>query len=176
VTVIDLSLERLAYLNDILPGRLETIYSTPHSIAQAAADADLLIGAVLVPGAKAPKLVTEEMVKSMRLGSVIVDIAIDQGGMCETIDRTTSHKDPSYIKHGVVHYSVPNIPGAVPRTSTFALSNATFPYALRIVNKGAEQAMREDPALLKGLSVYKGKVTDKAVAGAQGREHAPPAF
>ncbi|MCL2152861.1 MAG: alanine dehydrogenase, partial [Oscillospiraceae bacterium] len=176
VTVIDLSFERLAYLHDILPGRVSTLLSNPHSIAQAVASADLLIGAVLIPGAKAPKLVTEEMVKSMRRGSVIVDISIDQGGIVETIDRVTSHENPYYIKHGITHYSVPNMPGAVPRTSTFALSNATLPYALQIANKGAERAMRENPALLKGLAVFKGNVVHEAVAEAQGREHVPVNF
>jgi len=170
VTVIDLSLERLAYIHDILPGRVSTLLSNPHSIAGAVAAADLLIGAVLIPGAKAPKLVTEEMVKSMRRGSVIVDISIDQGGIVETIDRVTSHENPYYIKHGVTHYSVPNMPGAVPRTSTFALSNATLPYALQIAEFGAEQAMGKNPALRKGLSVYGGKVVCEAVAKAQGLE------
>jgi len=173
VTVIDLSCERLAYIQDILPGRVTTLLSNPHSIAKAVADADLLVGAVLVPGAKAPKLVTEDMVKSMRPGSVIVDISIDQGGIVETIDRVTSHENPYYIKHKISHYSVPNMPGAVPRTSTFALSNATLPYALQIANKGAIKAMQENPALFKGLSVYKGSVTCEAVATAQGREYTP---
>jgi len=113
------------------------------------------------------------MVKSMRPGSVIVDISIDQGGIVETIDRITSHENPYYIKHGISHYSVPNIPGAVPRTSTYALSNATLPYALQIANKGAERAMIENPALFKGLSVYRKGVACKAVADAQGREHVP---
>jgi len=176
VTVLDLSLERLAYIHDILPGRVATLLSNPHVIANAVAGADLLIGAVLVPGAKAPKLVTEDMVKSMRPGSVIVDISVDQGGIVETIDRTTSHNDPYYVKHGVTHYSVPNMPGAVPRTSTFALSNATLPYALQIANKGAERAMQENPALFKGLSVYKGNVVCEAVAEAQGLKYVPAAL
>ena len=170
VTVIDLSLERLAYIHDILPGRVSTLLSSPHAIADAVASADLLIGAVLIPGASAPKLVTEDMVKSMRPGSVIVDISVDQGGIVETIDRTTSHANPYYIRHGITHYSVPNMPGAVPRTSTYALSNATLPYALQLANKGAERAMRECPALLRGLSVYRGDVVSEAVAEAQGRE------
>ena len=176
VTVIDLSLERLAYIQDILPGRVSTVFSTTHAIAEAVKNADLLIGAVLIPGAKAPKLVTEEMVKSMRPGSVIVDISIDQGAIVETIDRTTSHDDPYFVKHGVVHYSVPNMPGAVPRTSTYALSNATLPYALQIANKGAEKAMLENEPLRKGLSVYKGDVTCKAVAEAQGYEYVEVSF
>ena len=122
----------------------------------------------MIPGGKTPKLVTEQMVMSMRPGSVLVDVSIDQGGAIETIDMLTSHNDPYFIKHGVVHYSVPNMPGAVPQTSTAALSNATMPYALAIANKGAEQAMRESSALRKGLNVYKGALTYKAVADAQG--------
>ena len=176
VTVIDLSLERLAYLHDILPGRVSTLLSNPHNIAEAVAGADLLIGAVLIPGAKAPRLVTEEMVRSMRPGSVIVDISIDQGGIVETIDRLSSHEDPYYIKHGITHYSVPNMPGAVPRTSTFALSNATLPYALELANKGAERAMLDNHAFLRGLSVYKGQVVNEAVAVAQNRVYVPPRF
>jgi len=176
VTVLDLSMERLAYLHDILPDRVTTLISNKFSLAQATADADLLIGAVLVPGAMTPKLITEEMVKSMRPGSVIVDISIDQGGTVETIDRMTNHENPFFVKHDVVHYSVPNIPGAVPRTSTIALSNATLPYALQLANKGAEQAMRENQALFNGLSVYKGKVVSKAVAEAQGRAYEPAAL
>ncbi|MCL2773357.1 MAG: alanine dehydrogenase [Oscillospiraceae bacterium] len=168
VTVIDISIKQLAYINDILSGYAVTLMSNNYNVAKSVADADLVIGAVLIPGAKAPKLVTADMVKNMRQGSVIVDVAIDQGGSVETIDRLTSHENPYYIEHGVVHYSVPNMPGAVPRTSTFALANATMPYALRIADKGAEAAMRDNPALLKGLNVYKGKMTNKAVAEAQG--------
>ena len=120
----------------------------------------------LIPGAKAPKLVTEEMVKTMREGSVIVDVAIDQGGSIETMDRITSHDNPTFIKHGVVHYSVPNIPGAVARTSTFALTNATLPYALQIANKGFEKAIEDNEALKKGVNLLKGKLTYEAVAKA----------
>jgi alanine dehydrogenase len=166
VTVLDISTERLARAEDLL--KAETLMSNSANIAAAVKQADLLIGAVLVAGAKAPVLVTEEMVKTMRPGSVILDVAIDQGGITETIDRVTSHKDPYYIKHGVVHYSVPNMPGAVPRTSTLALSNATAPYALTLANKGLEKALREDPALFKGLNTYKGKIACAAVADAQG--------
>ena len=173
VTVLDLSLDRLAYINDILHGNVATALSNPHSIAHHAAGADLLICAVLIPGAKAPKLVTEDMVKRMRPGSAIVDISIDQGGVVETIDRTTSHADPYFIKHNVIHYSVPNMPGAVPRSSTIALSNATLPYALQLANKGVERAMLENRALLNGLSVYKKKLICAAVAEAQGLEYAP---
>ena len=166
VTILNRSVERLAHVNDILPGAI-TLISNEHNIALAVAEADLVIGAALNPGAKAPKLITEKMVMSMRKGSVIVDVSIDQGGTVETVDRLTTHKSPYFVKHGVVHYSVPNMPGAVPRTSTFALSNATMPYALEIANKGAERAAQENPALMKGLNVYKGKLTNKPVAQAQ---------
>lgn len=176
VTVLDISVERLSYIQDVLSTRVITLVSNSHNVSKAVAEADLVIGAVLIPGAKAPKLVTENMVKNMSPGSVLVDIAIDQGGSIETMDRLTSHEDPYFIKHDIIHYSVPNMPGAVPRTSTFALSNATTPYALQIANKGAEAAMRENPALLKGLNVYKGKITNKAVAEAQGLPYEPVSF
>ena len=168
VTVLDISVEKLANIHDVVSSRVVTLMSNSYNISKYVKEADLVIGAVLIPGGKAPKLVTEEMIKTMRPGSVVVDVAIDQGGCIETIDRLTSHHDPYYIEHGVVHYSVPNMPGAIPRTSTFALSNATMPYALKIANKGLEAAMRGDPALLKGLNVYQGKITNKAVAKAQG--------
>ncbi|MCL1925715.1 MAG: alanine dehydrogenase [Syntrophorhabdaceae bacterium] len=167
VTVLDISVDRLAYIHDILPDVI-TLISNEQNISQSVAEADLIVGAVLIPGAKAPKLVPEKMVMSMKQGSVIVDVAIDQGGSVETIDRLTSHENPYFVKHGIVHYSVPNMPGAVPRTSSFALSNATMPFALEIANKGAELAMKENPALLKGLNVYKGKMTNRPVAQAQG--------
>jgi len=170
VTILDLSIERMSYINDIMSSRVVTLFSNSYNIEQAVADADLVVGAVLLPGAKAPKIVSEAMVKKMRPGSVIVDVAIDQGGCIETIDRLTDHKTPYFVKHGIVHYSVPNMPGAVPRTSTFALSNATLPYALKIANMGAEAAMKADPALAKGLNVYRGKVVYKDVAEAQGLE------
>ena len=168
VTVLDLSLERLAYIQELMSSRVVTLMSNSYNVAKAVAGADLVIGAVLVPGARAPKLVSKEMVMSMRPGSVIVDVAIDQGGSIETIDRLTSHDEPYYVEHGIVHYSVPNMPGAVPRTSTFALSNATLPYALQIAEKGPEAAMRDNPALLKGLNVYKGRITNQGVAESQG--------
>ncbi|MDR0326623.1 MAG: alanine dehydrogenase [Oscillospiraceae bacterium] len=176
VTVLDVSVERLARIEELLAGQVETLMSNSQNIAASVTHADLLVGAVLVAGAKAPVLVTEEMVKTMRQGSVIVDIAIDQGGIAETIDHATSHQDPYYIRHGVVHYSVPNIPGAVPRTSTLALSNATTPYALKIADKGLEQAMREDPALFKGLNTYKGRIACAAVAAAQDLAYEPAAL
>ena len=176
VTILDVSQERLAFIDNTFKSSVATLMSNSYNIAKSVLDADLLIGAVLIPGAKTPVLVTEEMVKTMRPGSVIVDVAIDQGGSIETSDRLTSHRDPTFVKHGVLHYSVPNMPGAVPRTSTFALSNATLPYALQLAGKGAEAAMRDNPALLKGLNVYKGRVTHRAVAEAQGLRHEPAAF
>ena len=174
VTIIDLNAKRLAYLDDIFGGRVQTLLSNPFNIAKAVENADLVVGCVLIPGAKAPKLVTEEMVKKMKPGSVLVDVAIDQGGSIETIDRITTHSNPYFIKHGVLHYSVANMPGAVPRTSTLALTGATLPYALKIANMGAEAALKADPALMKGLNVYKGHVTYKAVADDQGLEYVDP--
>ena len=173
VTVLDISADRLWYLDDIFGNRLVTMMSNSYNIAAAVKEADLLIGAVLIPGARAPKLVTEEMVRTMKQGSVIVDVAIDQGGSVETIDRCTSHSDPVFVKHGVVHYAVPNIPGAVARTSTFALTNVTLPYALRIANKGWQRACEEDPGLARGLNIVHGKVTYKAVADSLGLPYIP---
>lgn len=175
VTILDISPKRLSYLDDVFGSRVQTMLSNPYNIARAVKNADLVIGCVLVPGAKAPKLVTEEMVKSMRPGSVLVDVAIDQGGSIETIDRITTHTDPYFIKHGVLHYSVANMPGAVPRTSTMALTGATLPYALKIANMGAEAACKADPALLKGLNTYNGYLTFQAVAEAQNLEYTDPA-
>jgi alanine dehydrogenase len=174
VTVIDLNAKRLAYLDDIFGGRIQTLLSNSYNIARAVKNADLVVGCVLIPGAKAPKLVTEEMVKTMKPGSVLVDVAIDQGGSIATIDRITTHADPYFVKHGVIHYSVANMPGAVPRTSTLALTGATLPYALKIANLGAEEACRRDPALMKGLNTYQGHVTYKAVADDQGLEYVDP--
>ncbi|MCD4840251.1 alanine dehydrogenase [Neobacillus sedimentimangrovi] len=171
VTIIDLNPDRLRQLDDIFGSEVTTLMSNPYNIAEAVKDSDLVIGAVLIPGAKAPKLVTEEMVKSMKKGSVVVDIAIDQGGIFETTDRITTHSDPTYVKHGVVHYAVANMPGAVPRTSTFALTNVTVPYALQIANKGYRQACLENEALLKGINTLNGYVTYKAVADAHGLEY-----
>jgi len=173
VTVIELSIARLQYLDDIFGSRIQTLASNSFNIAKAVKEADLVVGCVLIPGAKAPKLVSEDMVKSMRPGSVLVDVAIDQGGSIESIDRITTHADPYFIKHGVIHYSVANMPGAVPRTSTFALTNATLSYGLNMANKGLKKALLDDPALMKGLNTYKGKVTYKSVAEAQGFEYTP---
>lgn len=166
VTIIDLSIERLRYLDDIFGGKVCTVMSNSYNIAQWTRQADLLIGAVLVPGAKTPQLVTEEMVKNMKRGSVIVDVAIDQGGSIATCDHVTTHSDPTFVKHGVIHYSVANIPGAVARTSTLALTNATLPYALRIAGKGWKAACQEDAGLAKGLNTIDGKLTNKNVAEA----------
>lgn len=164
VTIIDLSADRLRQLDDIFGTQIKTLMSNPINIATAVAEADLLICAVLIPGAKAPTLVTEEMVQSMKPGSVIVDVAIDQGGIVETVDHITTHDNPTYVKHGVLHYAVANMPGAVPRTSTIALTNVTVPYALQIANKGAYRAITENPALQEGVNVIAGEITYKAVA------------
>jgi len=174
VTILDLNIKRLAYLDDIFDGRVQTLLSNPYNIARAVKNADLVVGCVLIPGAKTPKLVTEEMVKTMRPGSVLVDVAIDQGGSIETIDRITTHSDPYYVKHGVLHYSVANMPGAVPRTSTLALTGATMPFMVKIANMGAEAACKADPALMKGLNTYAGHLTFEAVAKAQGLEYTDP--
>ncbi|MHB8927133.1 MAG: alanine dehydrogenase [Bacillota bacterium] len=173
VTLLDINLNRLRYLDDIFHGQLATLMSNSYNIASAVKRADLLIGAVLVPGARAPRLVTEEMVKTMKPGSVIVDVAIDQGGSIETIDRVTTHSDPTFVKHGVVHYSVANMPGAVARTSTFALTNATLPYALQLANKGLKKAVKDNPALAKGVNVLDGQITYQAVATAHNLEYHP---
>lgn len=164
VTIIDLSPERLRQLDDIFGTDVTTLISNPFNIAQAVKASDLVIGAVLIPGSKAPKLVTEEMVQSMNPGSVIVDIAIDQGGIFETTDRISTHDDPTYMKHEVVHYAVANMPGAVPRTSTIALTNVTVGYALQMANKGVQKAVAENPALKLGVNTANGSITYEAVA------------
>ena len=175
VTILDVNLKRLAYLDDIFGGRVQTLLSNPYHIANAVKQADLVVGCVLIPGARAPKLVTEEMVKTMKPGSVLIDVAIDQGGSIESIDRITTHSDPYFVKHGVLHYSVANMPGAVPRTSTLALTGATLPYALKIANLGAEAACKADPALMKGLNTYAGHITFPGVAEAHGLKYTDPA-
>ncbi len=172
VYVLDVNHRRLQYLDDVFGGRLITLTSTEANLKKVVQFADLLIGAVLIPGAKAPKLVTREMVASMKEGAVIVDVAVDQGGCVETI-RPTTHDDPTYLVDGVVHYGVANMPGAVPRTSTFALTNQTLPYVLKLAEKGLE-ALKEDPALLKGLNVHAGRLTHPAVAEAFGLPFTPP--
>ncbi|MDM5269643.1 alanine dehydrogenase [Bacillus wiedmannii] len=172
VTIIDLSAERLRQIDDIFGNQVKTLMSNPYNIAEAVKESDLVIGAVLIPGAKAPKLVTEEMIQSMEPGSVVVDIAIDQGGIFETTDRITTHDNPTYEKHGVVHYAVANMPGAVPRTSTLALTNVTVPYAVQIANKGYKDACLGNTALLKGINTLDGYVTFEAVAEAHGLQYA----
>lgn len=164
VTILDLNSDRLRQIEDIFGNQLSTLISNPYNIAETVKDADLVIGAVLIPGAKAPKLVTEEMVKSMSIGCVIIDVAIDQGGIFETVNHLTTHDNPTYIKHGVVHYAVANMPGAVPQTATVALTNATVPYALQIANKGIVRAILENSALTQGVNVANGEITCAAVA------------
>ncbi|HHW27856.1 MAG TPA: alanine dehydrogenase [Firmicutes bacterium] len=173
VTIIDVNLDRLRYLDDVFGTKIQTLASNAYNINEAVRSADLVVGAVLIHGAKAPKLVTESMVAGMRPGSVLVDVAIDQGGCIETMDHTTTHSNPTFMKHGVVHYSVPNIPGAVPRTSTLALTNATLPYALLLANKGFKDAVRSNPALAKGVNVTQGKITYSAVAAAHNLPYTP---
>ncbi len=163
VTILDRSLNRLKYLDELYGDRLTTIYSTHDAIEERLPDTDLVIGAVLIPGAAAPKLVSRAQLSLMRPGSVLVDVAIDQGGCFET-SKATTHQNPTYEVDGVIHYCVANMPGGVARTSTFALTNATLPFAVQLANKGARQAMLDDPHLLNGLNVHAGKVTYEAVA------------
>ena len=166
VTIIDLDADRLRYLDDIFFGQIETLMSNPYNIQESVAKADLLIGAVLIVGAEAPKLISRRMISTMQKGAVVVDVAVDQGGCLETT-RPTTHSDPIFIVDGVVHYCVANMPGAVPRTSTFALTNVTLPYARRLAGFGLAHAVRKDPALKQGVNVYRGHVTCKPVAQAQ---------
>jgi alanine dehydrogenase len=163
VSIFDIQPERLGYLHDITQGHITTFISNRMTIGEEIADADLVIGAVLIPGAQAPKLVTRQMLKKMRSGSAIVDISVDQGGCFETT-RPTTHQNPTYIEEGIVHYCVANIPGAYPRTSTLALTNTTFPYVLQIADKGYEKALEENEALRKGLNLIDGKVVCQGVA------------
>lgn len=172
VTILDINHTRLQYLDDVFGSRLQTLASTPANIAEVVRRADLLVGAVLIPGARAPHLVTREMIRTMKPGSVIVDVAVDQGGCIETI-RPTTHDAPTFEVDGVVHYGVANMPGAVPNTSTTALSDQTLRYALALAERGTE-ALREDPALMLGLNTYKGKLTYRAVGDAFGLESVPP--
>jgi alanine dehydrogenase len=167
VLVLDRNVDRLRYVDQIQRGRIQTLMSSELAVEQLVASADLVIGAVLVPGARAPKLVSRALVQAMPPGAVIVDISIDQGGCVETA-RMTTHSDPIYVEHDVVHYCVGNMPGAVPRTSTYALTNVTLPYALAIATLGLEAAVRDDPALALGVNVYAGQVTNAGVAEAHG--------
>ena len=172
VTVVDRSLDRLRYLDELYGHQLTTIYSTHDAIEERLPDTDLVIGAVLIPGATAPKLIARSQLKLMRPGSVLVDVAIDQGGCFET-SKPTTHQDPTYEVDGVIHYCVANMPGGVARTSTFALTNATLPFAVQLADKGARQAMLDDEHLLNGLNVHDGKVTYKAVADVLGYDFVP---
>lgn len=172
VIVVDKNLDRLRFIDQIHKGRIITLMSDQLTLEQRVRETDVLIGSVLVPGARAPKLVTTEMVASMRPGSVIVDIAIDQGGCVETA-RMTTHSDPTYVEHGIVHYCVGNMPGAVPNTSTYALTNVTLPYALAVAAKGLEGAVRADPALSLGVNAYAGSLTNEGVAEAHGLPFTP---
>jgi alanine dehydrogenase len=170
--ILDISLERLRYLSDVMPANCTMLYSNRTNILEQIQKADVLVGAVLLPGAKAPNLVRREDLKLMKPGSVIVDVAVDQGGCVETIKPTT-HQDPIYVVDGVIHYGVANMPGAVSRTSTLALTNATFPYAVKLATQGWRAASREDRALALGLNVVKGKVVYPGVASAFGLQHTP---
>jgi len=172
VIVVDRNLDKLRFIDQVMRGRVMTLMSDRLTLEQRVRECDILIGTVLIPGAKAPKLVTEEMVESMRPGSVIIDISIDQGGCIETSHMTT-HSDPTYVLHDVVHYCVGNMPGAVPNTSTYALTNVTLPYALDIANLGLEDAARRDPVLARGINVYAGSVANTGVGEAHGLEAVP---
>jgi len=174
VTLVDLNLNRLREIDDIFGGRVYTLASNSYNVAHATKEADLVIGGVLIPGAMAPKIVKRAMVSQMKKGAVIVDVAIDQGGCVETA-RPTSHSDPSYVVDGVVHYCVTNMPGAVPHTSTLALTNATFPYLMRLANLGAREALRQDAGLAEGLNTWLGMLTHRGVAESQKREWTAPA-
>ena len=171
VSVLDVNNDVLSYIDDIYEGRINTLYSDPVSIEESVSRADVVVGAVLVAGARAPRLVTDAMIKKMEAGSVIVDVAVDQGGCIETC-RPTTHDDPTYTVHGVVHYCVANMPGAVARTSTFALNNATLAYGVRIADQGLKGAMK-DPVLARGLNTWQGKVAHEAVATALGQQYQP---
>jgi alanine dehydrogenase len=172
VTVLDVNLKTLADLDDVYTGRIHTLYSDPVNIEATVVQSDLVIGAVLIAGARAPRLVTEQMVKDMEPGSVIVDVSIDQGGCVETA-RPTTHDNPTYVVDDVIHYMVANMPGAVPKTSTYALTNATIPYVLRLANNGLEGAIAKDPVFISGLNTYKGTVPHAAVAEALSVPHVP---
>lgn len=175
VTICDISLPRLTYLTDVMPRNVKTLMSSEYNIREELRHADLVIGSVLIPGAKAPKLVTRDMLKLMEPGTVMVDVAIDQGGCFET-SRPTTHEDPVYYVDGILHYCVANIPGAVPRTSTLALTNASLPYAIQLADKGWRRAAQENPELALGLNVVEGKVVYKPVAEAWGLDYEPLAL
>ena len=171
VTILDVNAERLAQIDDLYGSQIDTLMSNSYNIGTAVKDADVVIGSVLIPGAKAPVLVTTEMVKSMRPGSVVVDVAVDQGGNFETTEHATTHDDPIYTRHGVIHYAVANMPGAVPRTATIGLTNVTMPYIIRVANQGLEKAFLNSQAVMRGVNVYKGLVTNEGVANALNKRY-----
>ncbi|MER0122353.1 alanine dehydrogenase [Streptococcus sp. ZJ93] len=171
VSILDISAKRLSVLEEVFGNQIQTLMSNPFNIEASVKDADVVIGAVLLPGAKAPKLVTENMVKQMRPGSVIVDVAVDQGGVVETADRVTTHDEPVYEKYGVLHYAVANIPGAVARTSTIALTNVTLPYIIKLANKGFKQAILDDAGFKQGVTTYQGLITNAAVAAGLNQDY-----
>src|SRR5262249_13002341 len=170
VVVLDTNLDRLRYLDDIFGSRIKTLVSNPYTVQEACNSADLVVGAVLIPGASAPKLVTRSMLKTMERVAVIVDVAVDQGGCIETT-RPTTHSNPTFFVDEVLHYCVANMPGAVPRTSTFALTNATLPYALKLARKGLAAAIKNDPGLRNGVNTYGGGINHQGVAEFQGLSH-----
>jgi alanine dehydrogenase len=172
VTILDLNVDKLRTVDQLHRGRITTLRSNRLTLEEMVAEADLVIGAVLVPGARAPIVLTDEMVRSMRPGSVLVDISIDQGGCAET-SRVTTHQDPTYVVHGVVHYAVGNMPGAVPRTATYALTNETMPYVVRLADRGIREALRAEPGLAAGVNVVDGHVTNQGVAEAHELPHTP---
>ncbi len=172
VTIVDINLHRLRYLSDVLPANVKTVMSNRYNIRELAKHADLIVGAVLIPGAKAPNLITRDMLKELKKGTVLVDVAVDQGGCLETCKPTT-HENPTYVIDGIVHYCVANMPGAVPYTSTLALTNATLPYVIQLANKGWQEACRKDAALRMGLNVVNGKIVYKSVADAFGLHYSP---
>jgi alanine dehydrogenase len=172
VYILDMNLERLRYLSDVMPSNCFLLMSKPTTVRRLIKEADVVVGAVLIPGAKAPRLITRKMLKTMKRGAVLVDVAIDQGGCFET-SKATTHGEPIYTVEGVVHYCVANMPGAVPKTSTLALTNATLPYAVEIANKGWKRAMQENPEIKPGANVIKGKVTYDGVAEAFGLKYTP---
>ena len=172
VTVLDIDMRRLAYLDDVYGGRIQTLFSNPDTVAKSVAQADLVVGAVLIAGARAPRLVTGDMVRDMKKGSVIVDVAIDQGGCVETA-RPTTHQSPTYLVDEVVHYCVTNMPGAVPRTSTFALTNQTLGFALDLAAEGFEKAVAQSEPLRKGVNTHNGRCTHEAVATSLGLTYTP---
>ena len=175
VVIMDINLDRLRYLDDVMPKNVHTVYSDAHTIREQLRLADLVVGAVLIPGAKAPRLVTRQDLVDMKNGSVIVDVAIDQGGCIET-SRPTTHKEPTYVVEGVVHYCVTNMPGAVGRTSTIALCNATLPYALKIANQGYQKTAKDDPGFAQGINMVEGRLTNQAVAEAVHLPYQPLQF